>query len=139
MRSLRFAIFSLCAVFCASAFAWADSNTGIVYVHVMDVKSGKPAPGWTVQVTGRDGDSQALTGSSGLATFLTVTPGLARVDVLQKGRLGACPAVIIVNANEQTIVNVHVKHTKKTQDSCNPRHAQTLVRPGVTSDVYDIY
>lgn len=139
MRPLRFAIFAYCAIFLAAGIAWADGNTGIVYVHVMDAKSGKPAAGWTVQVTGRDGDSQALTGESGQATFLTVTPGLARIDVLQKGELGACPAVFMVNANQQTVVNVHVRRSNRPQVACSPHHAQTVLRPGVTSDVYDIY
>ena len=72
-------------------------------------------------------------------TFLTVTPGLARVDVLQRGELGACPAIIMISANEQTIVNVHVHRTGKHEIACSPRHAQTMVKPGVMSDVYDIY
>jgi hypothetical protein len=128
-------------MFCAGALAFADGNTGIVYVHVVDAKTGKPAAGWTVQVTGRDGDSQAITSAGGQATFLTVANGIARIDVLQRGQLGACPAVVLVNANEQTIVNVHVhvSHGNKSVRDCNPTHAQTVVRPGVTSDVYDIY
>lgn len=139
MRALRFAIFSICALACAFAYASADSNTGILYVHVMDAKTGKPVSGWTVQVTGRDGDSQAMSGGSGQVTFLSVAPGLARIDVLQRGELGACPAVIMVSANEETIVNVHVRRSNQHEIGCSPRHAQTMVRPGVTSDVYDIY
>jgi hypothetical protein len=139
MRALRSAILAVCAMLIAAGMAFADSNTGIVYVHVVDAKSGKPAGGWTVQVTARDGDSQAITGGDGQATFLTVTPGLTRIDVLQRGALGACPAIIMVSANEQTIVNVHVKKTKEHEIGCSPRHAQTLVKPGVMSDVYDIY
>lgn len=139
MRTLRLALFSFCALLIAPAIACADSNTGIIYVHVVDAKSGKPVPGWTVQVTGRDGDSQALTGDTGQATFLSVASGLARIDVMQRGQLGACPAVIMVSANEQTVVNVHVRHANPHNIGCAPRHAQTMVRPGVTSDVYDIY
>lgn len=139
MRALHFAVFSFCALLGAAGLAWADGNTGIIYVRVMDAKSGKAVPDWTVQVTGRDGDSQALTGNTGQATFLTVTPGLARIDVLQRGELGACPAVIMVTANQETVVNVHVHRSRRPQVACSPRHAQTLVRPGVTSDVYDIY
>lgn len=139
MAGLRFAALVLCAMLCAGALALAD--TGIVYVHVVDAKTGKPAAGWTVQVTGRDGDSQAITSGGGQATFLSVASGIARIDVLQHGKLGACPAVVLVNSNEQTIVNVHVhsSHGNQTVRDCNPAHAQTLVRPGVTSDVYDIY
>ncbi|HET9096245.1 MAG TPA: hypothetical protein VFN37_06260 [Candidatus Baltobacteraceae bacterium] len=141
MSGLRFAVSLLCALACAGALAFADGNTGIVYVHVMDAKTGKPSSGWTVQVTGRDGDSQALTGGSGQATFLSVAPGLARIDVLQRGALGACPAIVAVNANQRTIVNVHVKISRgrAPMHDCIPAHAQMVVRPGVTSDVYDIY
>lgn len=139
MRLLRPALLTLAAACCVAGMAFADSNTGTVYVHVMDAKSGRPASGWTVQVTARDGDSQAITGGSGQATFLTVTPGLARVDVLQRGQLGACPAIIMIAANEQTIVNVHVKRTSAHEIACSPKHAQTMVKPGVMSDVYDIY
>jgi uncharacterized protein YfaS (alpha-2-macroglobulin family) len=139
MSGLRFAFSLLFALMCTGVSAFADSNTGTVYVHVLNAKTGKPAGGWTVQVTGRDGDSQALTGSSGQVTFLTVTPGMARIDVLQRGELGACPAIIMVSSNEETVVNVHVRRTSKHEIACSPHHAQTLVRPGVTSDVYDIY
>lgn len=139
MLVLRSVILALCAVVIAPGIGFADGNTGIVYVHVMDAKSHKPAAGWTVQVTARDGDSQALTGASGEATFLSVTPGLTRIDVLQRGELGACPAVIMVSANEETVVNVHVKRTNAHEIGCSPRHAQTMVKPGVMSDVYDIY
>lgn len=139
MRVLRFALSLFCAILCAGALAFADGNTGRVYVRVVDAKSGRPAGGWTVQVTGRDGDSQALTGGDGQVTFLTVTPGMARIDVLQRGELGACPAIIMISANQETVVNVHVRRTNKHEIACSPRHAQTMVRPGVTSDVYDIY
>jgi uncharacterized protein YfaS (alpha-2-macroglobulin family) len=139
MRAMRSVMFILCAIAAASGNAFADSNTGMVFVHVMDAKTGKPSAGWTVQVTARDGDSQALTGSSGQATFLSVTPGLTRIDVLQSGSLGACPAVIMVSANEETVVNVHVKRKNAHEIGCSPRHAQTMVKPGVMSDVYDIY
>jgi uncharacterized protein YfaS (alpha-2-macroglobulin family) len=140
MSVVRFAVFVLCALLFAGGAAFADGTTGIVYVHVIDAKSGKPASGWTVQLTGRDGDSQVITGSDGQANFLTVTPGMARVDVLQRGQLGACPAIVQVSANEETIVNVHVKHLRAKQTvGCSPKNARTLVRPGVTSDVYDIY
>lgn len=139
MPRVRFAVSLFCALLCAAAPALADSNTGTLYVHVIDAKSGKPVPGWTVQITGRDGDSQALTGGSGEVTFLTVAPGMARIDVLQRGELGACPAIIMISANEETIVNVHVHRTKKHEIGCSPRHAVTAVRPGVMSDVYDIY
>lgn len=139
MRALRLAVFSFCALLIAPAVVYADSNTGIIYVHVVDAKTGKPVPGWTVQVTGRDGDSQALTGGTGQATFLSVVAGLARIDVMQRGQLGACPAVIMVSANQETIVNVHVRRSNPHEIGCSPRHAQTMLRPGVTSDVYDIY
>lgn len=139
MRALRLAVFSFCALLIAPAVAHADGNTGIIYVHVVDAKSGKPVPGWTVQVTGRDGDSQALTGGTGQATFLSVAAGLARIDVMQRGQLGACPAVIMVSANQETVVNVHVRRSNPHEIGCSPRHAQTMLRPGVTSDVYDIY
>jgi len=139
LRLSRLLIAVLVAAACAAGVAIADSNTGVVYVHVLDAKSGKPAAGWTVQVTARDGDSQAITGASGQVNFLTVTPGLARIDVLRRGELGACPAVIMISANEQTIVNVHVHRTSGHEMACSPRHAQTLVKPGVMSDVYDIY
>lgn len=140
MRALRLPILAFfCAILFAPGIAYADSNTGIVYVHVMDAKTGKSSSGWTVQVTARDGDTVALTGNTGQATFLSVTPGIARIDVLQRGQLGACPAIVTISANEETIVNVHVRRTKAHEIVCSGHHAQTLVRPGVTSDVYDIY
>lgn len=140
MLRLRLAVCFFCAVLGVTAGAFADGTTGTVYVRVMDARNGRPQAGWTVQVTGRDGDIQSITGGSGQATFLSVTPGLARIDVMRAGKLGACPAVVLVNANEETIVNVHVKEARGRRPmGCSPLHAQTVLRPGVTSDVYDIH
>jgi hypothetical protein len=122
------------------ASAFADSNTGIVYVTVTDGKSGKPSPGWTIQVTARDGDQQRISDRNGNATFLTVMPGMARIDVLQKGELAVCPAVVMISANQQTVIHVHAHRSKGHHISdCSPAHSQTMVKPGVTADVYDIY
>jgi uncharacterized protein YfaS (alpha-2-macroglobulin family) len=140
MRALR-ALAAL-AAFLLSVFAFvlADSNTGLVYVTVQDGRSGKPAPGWTVQLTARDGDQQRISDRNGNATFLTVTPGMARIDVLQKGQLAVCPAVIMISANQQTVIHVHAHKSKGHHISdCSPAHSQTMVKPGVTADVYDIY
>lgn len=141
MFRLRLAACLLCAFLGAAGCAFADGTSGTIYVRVMDARSGRPESGWTVQVTGRDGDIQSITGGSGQATFLSVTPGLTRIDVMRTGKLGACPAVVMVNANEETIVNVHVKMLAHGHQpmGCSPLHAQTIVRPGVTSDVYDIH
>lgn len=123
-----------------AAAALADGNTGMVYVTVTDGHSKKPSPGWTVQLTARDGDQLRISDRGGNATFLSVTPGMARIDVLQKGELAVCPAVIMVSANQQTVVRVHAHPMRGHHIAdCGPSHSQTLVKPGVTADVYDIY
>jgi uncharacterized protein YfaS (alpha-2-macroglobulin family) len=133
-------VVAITSLLLSPATALADSNTGLVYVTVTDGHSGKPAPGWTVQLTARDGDQQRISDRSGNATFLTVMPGMARIDVLQKGRLAVCPAVIMVSANEQTVIRIHAHPIRGHQTSgCSPSHSQTVVKPGVTADVYDIY
>lgn len=140
MTALRVVFIALGMLLCAAGIALADGNTGAVYVHVLDAHSGKPSRGWIVQVTGRDGDTSSVSGTSGQATFLAISPGLARIDVMQHGHLGACPAIVVVGANERTVVNVHVSTTRAHQPlGCSPNRSQAIVRPGVTSDVYDIY
>ena len=121
----------------AAAYLVAQS-TGHVYVHVTDAKSGKPFPGWTVQVTTRDGDVQQITDRNGAATFLIVSIGIARIDVLRSGKLAVCPAVVDVSPDESTVVNVHVRDGGRISN-CNPSRAEVHVRPGVTSDVYDVF
>lgn len=113
-------------------------NTGQIDVRVVNARTGQPWPGWTVQVTTPQGDVQRLTDRSGEAIFLTVNGGIARVDVLRRGRLAACPAVVDVSPGESTVVNIHADPARAHQ-RCNPRDAQLRVRPGVTSDVYDIF
>lgn len=113
-------------------------TTGHVYVHVTDAKTGKAFPGWTVQVTTRDGDVQELTDRKGAANFLTISTGIARIDVMRAGKLAVCPAIVDVSPDEFTVVNVHARTDGKAAN-CNPSQAQTHVRPGVTSDVYDIF
>lgn len=125
------------AAFFAGAFLVAQS-TGQIFVHVVDVKTGKPSAGWTVQVTTRDGDVQELTDRKGIANFMTVSIGIARIDVIRNGKLAVCPAVVEVSADESTVVNVHAR-TAAAGSNCKPEKAQTEVRPGVTSDVYDIF
>jgi hypothetical protein len=127
----------LTALFAAAAMTVAQA-TGHIYVHVVDAKSGKPAPGWTVQVTTRDGDVQQITDRNGSANFLTVSTGIARIDVMHEGKLAVCPAVVDVSPDESTVVNVHTK-LGKAASNCVPSQAQMHVRPGVTSDVYDIF
>jgi hypothetical protein len=140
MRAVR--AIALLVTFAAAllAIARADSNTGLVYVTVTDGKSGKPSPGWTIQLTARDGDQQRISDRNGDATFLTVTPGMARIDVLQKGQLAVCPAVVMISANQETVIHVHAHRAKGHHIfDCSPSHSQTMVKPGVTQDVYDIY
>lgn len=140
MRAIRAVVALLALQLAAIALCFADSNTGIVYVTVTDGKSGKPSPGWTIQLTARDGDQQRISDRNGQATFLTVTPGMARIDVLQKGQLAVCPAVLMISANQQTVIRVHAHRSKGHHISdCSPAHSQTMVKPGVTADVYDIY
>ena len=140
MRSLRAVAAAIVLAALAGLPAYADSNTGLVYVTVTDGKSGKPAPGWTVQLTARDGDQQRISDRQGNATFLTVMPGMARIDVLQKGKLAVCPAIVMISANQQTVIHVHANPKKGHHISdCSPTHSQTMVKPGVTADVYEIF
>lgn len=140
MRALRAVAAGFAILLGSVSAALADGNTGMVYVTVTDGHSNKPSAGWTVQLTAKDGDQQRISDRNGQATFLSVMPGLARVDVLQKGRLAVCPAVIMISANEQTVIRVHAHPTKGHHiDDCGPAHSQTTVKPGVTADVYDIY
>lgn len=140
MRFARAAAALLIAFASGAGASLADGNTGMVYVTVTDGRSTKPSPGWTVQLTARDGDQQRISDHNGNATFLSVMPGMARIDVLQKGELAVCPAVIMVSANQQTVVHVHAHPMRGHHISdCTPAHSQTMVKPGVTADVYDIY
>ncbi len=140
MSAIRAAAALLGFILLPLAGALADSNTGIVYVTVTDGKSGKPSPGWIVQLTARDGDQQRISDRNGNATFLTVMPGMARIDVLQRGQLAVCPAILMISANQQTVIHVHAHRFKGHHISdCSPSHSQTMVKPGITADVYDIY
>jgi hypothetical protein len=140
MRALSAVSAVLSLMLALTGVAFADSNTGMVYVTVTDGRSKKPSPGWTVQLTARDGDQQRISDRDGNATFLSVTPGMARIDVLQKGHLAVCPAVVMISANQQTYIRVHAHPAKgHNVSACSPSHSQTMVKPGVTSDVYDIY
>lgn len=140
MRFLRSAAAILTLLVSSAAPAFADGNTGMVYVTVTDGRSTKPSPGWTVQLTARDGDQQRISDRNGQATFLSVLPGLARIDVLQKGQLAVCPAVVMISANQETVIHVHAHRSRGHHiDDCGPAHSQTMVKPGVTADVYDIF
>jgi uncharacterized protein YfaS (alpha-2-macroglobulin family) len=124
--------------FFAAAALLVAQTTGHITVHVVDSKTGKPSVGWTVQVTTRDGDVQQITDRSGTANFLAVSVGIARIDVLREGKLAVCPAVVDVSPDESAVVNVHAAKGKGAAN-CVPARAETHVRPGVTSDVYDIF
>ena len=121
------------------ATVFLAQSTGHIYVHVTDAKTGKPSAGWTVQVTTRAGDVQQLSDKNGDAIFLTVSTGIARIDVIRDGHLAVCPAVVDVSPDESTVVNVHARAPRENVTDCNPSQTQLHVRPGVTSDVYDIF
>jgi hypothetical protein len=123
----------------AAAQVFLAQATGHVYVHVADSKTGKAFAGMTVQVTTREGDVQQSTNGGGDAVFLSVSTGIARVDILREGHLAACPIVIDVSPDESDVVNVHMRDSQEHAMKCNPSQTQLHVRPGVTSDVYDIF
>lgn len=121
------------------ASVFLAQTTGHIYVHVTDAKTGKPSAGWTVQVTTRSGDVQQIADKNGDAIFLTVSTGIARIDIMRDGHLAVCPAVVDVSPDESTVVNVHAREPHEHVTDCNPSSTQLHVRPGVTSDVYDIF
>ena len=60
MRFTRAAAALMLALATTAGASLADGNTGAVYVTVTDGRSSKPSPGWTVQLTARDGDQQRI-------------------------------------------------------------------------------
>ena len=62
------------ALLLGAGAAWAQENTGNIFVKVVDT-SGAALPGVTVEIGGFGADQVQITGSSGEARFLKLDPG----------------------------------------------------------------
>jgi hypothetical protein len=119
--------------------AVAVAADGIVTVHVVDAKSGKPLPRQQVQLTNAYGDFIAQTNKHGDATFMTIPAGRSTVDIVSSDYVSHCQPYFIVAADQHRLVTIDVERSGLNPSSPLCRLSSNLVQPGVGADVYDIF
>jgi hypothetical protein len=117
--------------------AFAQGNTGMVTVRVVDAQTGKSVPGVTVNFDNRNGDEHAeKTDRFGMVRFFSVGVGRAAAMVKDNG-YQSCLTAFDVSADQESAITLDVVH--KTTDAYQVCRRSTLVQPGISSDVYNIF
>jgi 5-hydroxyisourate hydrolase-like protein (transthyretin family) len=133
---MKFFLAFAAAMLFGGAAALAD---GMVTVHVVDAKSGKPVTGQNVRLTNAFGDYVATTNKHGDALFMSVPSGRASVDAGGRSYVSRCQPYFTVSNDQHRIVIVRVQPNAPTGQT-GPLCAQSgLVQPGVGADVYNIF
>ena len=134
---MKFFIALATAVILSSAAVFAAD--GIVTVHVVDAKSGRPIAKEQVQLTNAYGDFTAQTNKRGDATFMSIPAGRSTVDIVSADYVSHCQPYFVVAADQHRLVTIDVQRTRLNPSSPLCRLSSSLVQPGVGADVYDIF
>jgi hypothetical protein len=138
---MKFLLALTAAMFFGASAALAQ---GMVTVHVVDAKTGKPLSGVPVALYGRAGEQDGVTDRHGAVFFLTVPDGMARVAASQDRPpyyISTCVASFTVSSDQQRTVTLEAVRVTREMGLYQPRRCDlsNLVQPGVSADVYDIF
>lgn len=133
---MRFFLGLLTATMLCTAAALSQ---GIVTVHVVDAKSGKPVQGQNVRLTNASGHFVATTDKRGDALFISVQSGHASVEATGRNYVTRCQPYFTVSSEQHRIVTVRVQPNAPTGQTGPLCAVPGLLQPGEGADVYDIY
>jgi hypothetical protein len=130
------AVFAACLIVLnAPAFA---GTTGGLHGRVLDSQTGAPIAGATVSATSPSQNESATTDATGEYVFISLSPDTYTVTASKDGYTSASVAGVSVFADQVRTVNVQIQKTIKTLATIATRSTASLVRPGLTSDVYSV-
>ncbi|MBV9438965.1 MAG: TonB-dependent receptor, partial [Candidatus Eremiobacteraeota bacterium] len=115
----------------------AQSTTGNIGGTVID-ETGKPVAGATVNAASPSQTGTARTDPSGRFTILSLAPDTYTITVQASGfQAFTQPGVTVVATQTQTL-SLGLHRTLTTIGSTTSRAGNSVVRPGVTSDLYNV-
>jgi hypothetical protein len=113
-------------------------TTGTLRGRVVDAATQAPIAGATVTATSPSQNAQTVSDASGTFSFISLAPDTYTVSAAKTGYdPGSQPGVSIV-ADQSATVTVDLQKALKTIAHLTSRSSQSLVKSGVTSDVFSV-
>ena len=125
------------ALFAFPLFARAGT-TGTLRGRVTDAGSGAPVAGAVVTALSPSQTATATTDGSGSYSFISLEPDTYTVSATRAGYEPQSQPGVSVFADQSRTINLATAPALRTIARTTSRSAQSLVRAGVTSDVYSI-
>lgn len=126
------------AITAGSSLPVSAGTTGGLHGRVLDSTSGAPIAGVRVTATSPSQAETALTDAGGEYVFLSLSPDTYTLTASKDGYNPATVSGITVIADQTHAVDLTVSLALKTLGTVVTRSSASLVKPGMTSDVYSV-
>lgn len=113
-------------------------TTGTLRGRVTDASTQAPVAGVSVTVSSPSQTAQTVSDAGGAFSFISLQPDTYTVSASKAGYDAQSQAGITIVADQSATVSILLPKTLKTIARTTSRSAQSLVRSGVTSDVYSV-
>jgi hypothetical protein len=113
-------------------------TTGTLRGRVVDASTHAPIAGVAVTASSPSQTAQTVSDSAGTFSFISLQPDTYTVNASKAGYDSTSQAGITIVADQSATVSILLPKTLKTIARTTSRSAQSLVRSGVTSDVYSV-
>ncbi|MBV8067882.1 MAG: TonB-dependent receptor, partial [Candidatus Eremiobacteraeota bacterium] len=135
--SKRIVALAVLTVF-AVPFAARAGTTGTLRGRVLDATTHAPVAGAAVIASSPSQTAQSVSDASGAFSFISLPPDTYTVSVNKAGYEPQSQPGITIVADQSATISILLPKALKTIARTTSRSAQSLVRSGVTSDVYSI-
>ncbi len=122
----------------ANPFVARAGTTGTLRGHVVDVSTHAPIAGVVVVAAAPSQTAQSVTDAAGSFSFISLQPDTYTVSATKAGYEPQSQPGISIVADQSATVSLMLQKALKTIARTTSRSAQSLVRSGVTSDVYSV-
>ncbi len=122
----------------AHPFAARAGTTGTLRGHVVDVSTQAPIAGVVVIAASPSQTAQSVTDSAGAFSFISLSPDTYTVSASKSGYEPQSQPGVSIVADQSATVSLMLQKALKTIARTTSRSVQSLVRSGVTSDVYSV-
>lgn len=113
-------------------------TTGTLRGRVVDASTHAPIAGAAITASSPSQTAQTVSDAAGAFSFISLQPDTYTVSASKAGYDSQSQAGITIVADQAATVSILLPKTLKTIARTTSRSAQSLVRSGVTSDVYSV-
>ncbi|MBV8154060.1 MAG: TonB-dependent receptor [Candidatus Eremiobacteraeota bacterium] len=125
-------------VFVALPLGAPAGTTGSIHGRVVEAAGGAPAAGVTVTANSPSQNATTVTDAGGNYAFISLEPDTYAINVSKSGYEPQSQPGITVFADQSRTVSFSLVKQLKTIARTTSRSSQSLVRAGVTSDLYSV-